>query len=632
MAQTLTVKPQYVNTTQVFLNGKSILLNNNLTQEQLLAIWQRAEFRSFIDITYTNVADSFPENFEIDPNLFHAYDSGEVTHNLAKTDYPANTLGKHLNETRGKIDAFDGAFVRPSTKPILNLDFANSRFLDPRVTVTRSGPSTYVDKNGLITLAGANKPRFTHNPITKECLGLLKDEPKTNYILYSENLENAVWTKGAGGISVSVSPTLYPTLSGDLRACKIIEGTNNGSHTFSQVMTTTGDGKYTLTMFGNAKERANIRVDILANASSTSSGWRVDLNLALGTVVSEVGIGSIPGSGKSEIEIWPDGWFRVEIVMLPANTGNISRTVSVNLMKDGAVSYLGDGVSGLLLDKFQLEQGSSSTSYMPSYGQTVTRGTENVAITGTNYTDIFSQLKEGTVYLNVKKASARGAGEFRPYYRFVGAAGGNYLSTSDGLSETIYNECWKDGINTFNGLSVNMPYGSWFQLAFAFSPTDSICYVNGLPLGGVDTSVSIPDTLNQFFLGDLTTIYRQVSVWSKRLSNEELASITKPNGLVGKKNTQMPSVGDLGGCAFIRPESILRSKSRQEFSIDGTGASLTRNIRRNYDFTFEIVDSSGVTITAQPASSCTAGTDNALTFTAPLGKTLTYAITPVYEN
>ena len=69
-----------------------------------------------------------------------------------------------------------------------------------------------------------------------------------------------------------------------------------------------------------------------------------------------------------------------------------------------------------------------------------------------------------------------------------------------------------------------------------------------------------------------------------------------------------------------------------EFSIDGTGASVTRNIRRDYDYEFEIVDSSGVTITAQPASSCTAGTDNALTFTAPVGKTLTYAITPVYEN
>ncbi|NBB32139.1 hypothetical protein, partial [Cellulophaga sp. BC115SP] len=80
MAQTLTVKPQYVNTAQVFIDGKFILLNNNLTQEQLLAVWQKAEFRQFIDITYTNVADSFPENFEIDPTLFHAYDSGEISY------------------------------------------------------------------------------------------------------------------------------------------------------------------------------------------------------------------------------------------------------------------------------------------------------------------------------------------------------------------------------------------------------------------------------------------------------------------------------------------------------------------------------------------------------------------------
>lgn len=72
---------------------------------------------------------------------------------------------------------------------------------------------------------------------------------------------------------------------------------------------------------------------------------------------------------------------------------------------------------------------------------------------------------------------------------------------------------------------------------------------------------------------------------------------------------------------------------RQEFTIHGTGASESRNIRRPYDFTFEIVDSSGVTtISAQPAASCNANTDNTLTANIPVGKTLVYAITPVYDN
>ena len=77
--------------------------------------------------------------------------------------------------------------------------------------------------------------------------------------------------------------------------------------------------------------------------------------------------------------------------------------------------------------------------------------------------------------------------------------------------------------------------------------------------------------------------------------------------------------------------TILSALNRQELSVDGTAASVTRNIRRPYDFSFAIVDASGVTVTSQPAVACLANTDNSLIFTAPMGKTITYAITPYFE-
>jgi len=76
---------------------------------------------------------------------------------------------------------------------------------------------------------------------------------------------------------------------------------------------------------------------------------------------------------------------------------------------------------------------------------------------------------------------------------------------------------------------------------------------------------------------------------------------------------------------------LLNTTGRQHFTVDGTGASITRNIRFNFDFDFEIVDSSGCAITSQPSASCVANTDNALVFSAPLGKSLTYAIIPKFE-
>jgi len=61
----------------------------------------------------------------------------------------------------------------PNTRPSLNLNFARSKKLDPRITFTRSSTATYVDEDGLIKSAATNTPRFEHDPTTGDCLGLL---------------------------------------------------------------------------------------------------------------------------------------------------------------------------------------------------------------------------------------------------------------------------------------------------------------------------------------------------------------------------------------------------------------------------------------------------------------------------
>ena len=80
----------------------------------------------------------------------------------------------------------DGAIatrqVRHSIRPTLNLDFANSKQLDPSVTFNRNSPASYYDSKGIIRFANENKPRFDHNPDTGESKGLLIEEERTNVI------------------------------------------------------------------------------------------------------------------------------------------------------------------------------------------------------------------------------------------------------------------------------------------------------------------------------------------------------------------------------------------------------------------------------------------------------------------
>ena len=60
----------------------------------------------------------------------------------------------------------------PAVEPSLNLDFANSKKLDSRITFTRASTGTYTDESGIIRTAAANEARFDHDS-DGNSLGLL---------------------------------------------------------------------------------------------------------------------------------------------------------------------------------------------------------------------------------------------------------------------------------------------------------------------------------------------------------------------------------------------------------------------------------------------------------------------------
>lgn len=83
----------------------------------------------------------------------------------------------------------------PIVRPTLNLNFAKTKRLDPRITFSRSSSGTYVDANGVIQSAATNVARFDHNPTTGESLGLLVEEARTNKESGSEFHD---WATSAG--------------------------------------------------------------------------------------------------------------------------------------------------------------------------------------------------------------------------------------------------------------------------------------------------------------------------------------------------------------------------------------------------------------------------------------------------
>ncbi|MEA5259454.1 hypothetical protein VB264_16765 [Arcicella aquatica] len=620
MAQTITVKPEHSNKAQVFLDGKTILLNNTLTQEQLLAIWLKPEFRSFLDITYTNIADSFPENFVIDPSLFNTYDSGQITHNAAKTDYPANTLGKVVNDNKASFDALAGGFGRPALRPILNLDFANGRFLDPVYAFTRNSVGTYIDRNGFVKTVQANKPRFTFDPLTGESLGLLLEESRTNLIRYSTDFSNAAWRKST--LAIGANDTIAP--NGTLAEASLLTDNSVASESnLSQAVTITDATTHTFSVWAKA---GTIGTSFKLQVTSTGGGVTVTYNLNLGTRLA----GSTFGVGftfvNSAMTLYNNGWYRCELAFTSSASFDLSAII---IPVTGA--HTAGASQNIYIYGPQLAKGADATSYIPTFATTVTREQDMIVIAGTQFSQLFGAITKGTIFVSAAKGKVSVTnGKYALLQGAVTGGGSNRVGVMINTNGSAEGFITSDGV-VQNSVNI-IPATNSVLMAYGFATNDAKLYVNGVASAD-DNAVVIP-ALNELRIGSDTSPnapVKQICIWGERLSNTELQYLSTPSTKLGKDANQAPSNGDLARGAYVSPEAILRTLGKSTFAVDGTGASITRNVRFPFDFTFEVLDSSGVTtITTTPASTCTANTDNPLTFTAPVGKTLSYAITPVF--
>ena len=255
----------------------------------------------------------------------------------------------------------------PSTRPTLNLDFAKTKALDPRVTFTRASTATFVGADGLIKTAASGAARFDHNPATGESLGLLVEEARTNLTNYSEQFDNAVWTKT--NASITVNATTAP--DGSLTADKLVENTANTAHYFDSA---TPGSLSNATFSIYVKPAGRTRVAIYAFGLGNLTNF--DLT----------GSGSVI-SGPGSIQAASNGWYRCSV----SSTTATFNLYGLSLINTGTNNtYTGDGTSGVFLWGAQVEAGAFPTSYIPTTTATVTRAADVASITGTNFSSWYN--------------------------------------------------------------------------------------------------------------------------------------------------------------------------------------------------------------------------------------------------
>jgi hypothetical protein len=432
----------------------------------------------------------------------------------------------------------------PDEGPSLNLNFANSRTLDSRITFTRSSTGTYLNENGLITLAAADSPRFDHSydGNNVESLGLLIEESRTNLLDYSEQLTTN--TSLTGTAVTTTTEVTAPDGSTNAYKLNITLGTAGRAaigKVVTGIMTANVGVTYAQSVFVKAAEVQY--ATLWYDGGNAGTGYAVTegpyygsaeiINLQTGLTITGV------ASTITQTQQYPNGWWRFSIVGTSATTNTNAKTLRLGIgaangyNENPPYGAVGTGTNGIYVWGWQFEQGLSPTSYIPTTSATVTRSADDASITGTNFSNWYNQ-SEGTLIGKLKKTSV-GIGLGYEIATFA-SSNPNRLVINHNLLENVacsISDSTASGATTINLLST-APLNTDYTIGLAYSPNDSAACYNG-NVAIADTIEGATGTMFRLKFGRVSTNYSSVGTgwldsfkyYPVRLSNDQLQTLTK---------------------------------------------------------------------------------------------------------
>ena len=305
----------------------------------------------------------------------------------------------------------------PALHPSLNLDFANGRTVDPRITFTRASTATRVNSKGLIETVASGVPRIDYDPVTLACKGLLIEEARTNLLTYSEQFDNAAWGKTRSSITANAATAPDGTTTAD----KLVEDTTASStHVLNRASATTvsANTAHTKTIFAKAAGRTQFYY-VLTNGAYTSS-VKYLFDLAAVTVSGSPAVTGTASAYSASITPLGDGWFRCSVTCV-VDAASTTINSNIELAASGSVIYTGDGTSGLYIWGAQLEAGFA-TSYIPTTSAQVTRAADVATMTGTNFSSWYRQ-DEGSFVCDWAQSLTTSTADTFGLFRVSGTSG-----------------------------------------------------------------------------------------------------------------------------------------------------------------------------------------------------------------
>lgn len=391
-----------------------------------------------------------------------------------------------LNAQKGLVTPYDPTLT-------LSLQFATRQAyvsnFGPLPTFTNATTTarTYVGSDGLLKTAGLNVPRIEFDPVTRQCLGLLIEEQRTNQNSFSEDISNAAWSKYNGTVvsNTETSPDgsvtadlIYPSATGSLtgQVYRTVAGISSGN-------------SVTVSVFVKASGKNFAYLSLIQNSFNPAAYF----NLSTGAITN------IAGGATASIKQYSNGWWRISVTST-AGAGPYY-TVAGSTDSAGSTTNTASGTSGILLWGFQTEVGSFASSYIPTTTTSLVRSADVCSITGAAFTGFYNQTEGAMVF----KGSRIGL-QPSPVPGYIqiddGTANERILLYNSGVSE--------DYLVTDNGLTsanlstgATVPNNTLFGMAARYKNSDFAVSRSGASSVTV-ASGSVP-TVTAFRIGNRNT-------------------------------------------------------------------------------------------------------------------------------
>jgi hypothetical protein len=381
-------------------------------------------------------------------------------------------------------------------------------------TVVRSTVKNVLGSNGLIGQVAIDTPAFEFNT-DGTYRGLLVEPGATNLLTYSQEFDNAAWTKTA--LTVTANTTVAPdgTTTADTATT-----TASTSELFHGSSTAATNAICSLFVKKSTHKYFGISIN---GANDFDSRYQGVFDLDLGAVFQENNSSTPLTNRVSKIEDYGNGWFRISVGATFATSANgfvvFQQSNNVPSIPSNNLAWNNSSIGSTFIWQAQLETGSVATSPIYTVASTVARTTDDISLTSAS--SLIGQT-EGTIYLETNTRTVSTIADM------VAVSGvGLYvlnISQSNGNIQ-LYSEPDMNLVVIKTGDNRGIP----LKMAFAYMSGNFAFYVNGVQ-EWTSASVTPATSLDSISLAGGSnrgvSHHRSFALFPTRLSNSQLASLT----------------------------------------------------------------------------------------------------------